>query len=599
MSKRVQKASAPNRRVKIAGIAAACVAVVLVVAFAAAAVTLLRGNDIYQGVKIGTVEVGGMSRREAEALVEAQYGGSAAAQDLVIKVGDKSFTLSAEECPVHYDTQRAVTRAYSYGRVGNIFRRVMDAWKARVGKGVVELPLLVDDATLRNQMGAIAQAVKVDYRPSGYTYENGELKVDKGAAGYGVDAGKLEETVRDHLMLGKTEAVEVPLGMEQPQPLDWEALAALVKSDIREPSLDLERDPSGNTILPGQPGCTLDVAAAKAAVEAAEGPVAIPLKKIQPQMTDEDFKALIFRDVLGTCTTSLATSSSSRTVNVKLAADFCNNTVLMPGDIFSYNTVVGPRTAERGFKEASVFVGSAVQNGLGGGICQTSSTLYMATVFADLEIIERRNHSRDVLYTPDGQDATVVWGNTDYRFRNNTEYPVRVRAAVTGSGKNKVVTVTIYGTQTVPGKEVKMETEILTWNPAKPKAEILDTSLAPGTRKESGVWYHGYTSQTYRVTYINGVEVSRVKEAYSKYTRYDGTVTIRYNPAVETPDPGAGGETVDPGTGTPGTENPGSGTENPGTGTENPGTGTENPGTGTENPGTGTENSGGGEPDPV
>jgi hypothetical protein len=270
----------------------------------------------------------------------------------------------------------------------------------------------------------------------------------------------------------------------------------------------------------------------------------------------------------------------------------------MPGDIFSYNTVVGPRTAERGFKEASVFVGSAVQNGLGGGICQTSSTLYMATVFADLEIIERRNHSRDVLYTPDGQDATVVWGNTDYRFRNNTEYPVRVRAAVTGSGKNKVITVTIYGTQTVPGKEVKMETEILTRNPAKPK-KILDTSLAPGTRKESGVWYHGYTSQTYRVTYINGVEVSRVKEAYSKYTRYDGTVTIRYNPAVETPDPGAGGETVDPGTGTPGTENPGTGTENPGGGTENPGSGTENPGTGTENPGSGTENPGTGEPDPV
>ncbi len=569
MSKRVQKASAPGKRGKIAGIAGACTAVVLVVAFAAAAVTLLRGNDIYQGVHVGAVDVGGMSRREAEAAVEAQYGGSAAAQDLTIKVGDKSFTLSADECPVHYDTQRAVTRAYAYGRTGNIFRRVAEAWKARSGKGVVELPLVVDDATLQKQMGAISQAVKVDYRPSGYTYENGDLQVDKGAAGYGVDAGKLAEAVRAHLMSGKTEPVEVALGIEQPQPLDWEALAALVKSEIREPGLDLARDPSGNTILPGQPGVTLDLAAAKAAVEAAEGPVSVPLVKTYPKMTDEEFKGLIFRDVLGTATTSLATSSSKRTVNVKLAADFCNNVVLMPGDIFSYNTVVGPRTAERGFKEASVFVGSSVQNGLGGGICQTSSTLYMATVFADLEIIERRNHSRDVLYTPDGQDATVVWGSTDYRFRNNTEYPVRIRTAVTGSGKNKVITVTIYGTQTVPGKEVKMETEILKWNKAKPKAEILDTSLAPGTTKESGVWYHGYTSQTYRVTYINGVEVSRVKEAYSKYTRYDGTVTIRYNPAVETPDPGTGGETVDPGTGdVPGGETPG-GTQTPGG--ENPG----------------------------
>ncbi len=589
------KAVANRKRQKVIGIAAAGMAAVLVVAFAVFSIWLLQDNNIYQGVHVGTVDVGGMSRRQAMDAVAAQYGGSAAGQDLVIKVGDKSFTLSASECPVRYDLERAVTAACQYGRDGNLFSRIAKVWKARSKGGSVGLPLNVDDVTLLKQMEAIAQAVKVDYRPSGYTYENGDLVVDKGAPGYGIDAADLTAAVRAHLVDGKIGPVEMALGMEQPKALDWDALAALVKSEVREPSLDLEKDPTGNTIRPGQPGRALDVTAAKAMVEASTGPVSVPILSTDPDMTDDQLRSMLFRDVLGTATTSLATSSTNRTTNVKLAADFCNNTVLMPGDVFSYNETVGPRTAERGFKKASVYVGTTVQDGLGGGICQTSSTLYMATVFADLEIVERRNHSRDVLYTPDGQDATVVWGSTDYRFRNNTEYPVRVQASVTGSGKNKVITVTIYGTQTVPGKEVKMETEVLKWNKAQPK-RVLDTSLAPGTEKQSGVWYHGYTSQTYRVTYINGVEVSRVAEAKSTYTRYDNTVTIRYNPAVETPDPDVptGGGTVDPGTGG-GTVDPGTGggTVDPGTGggTPDPGTGGEipDPGTGGETPDSGAD----------
>ena len=96
-------------------------------------------------------------------------------------------------------------------------------------------------------------------------------------AAIGIDAGRLAETVREHLMTGKTDAVEMTLGIEQPQPLDWEALAVLVKSEVREPGLDLERDPSGNTILPGQPGRTLDVVAAKALVDATDGMVTVPV----------------------------------------------------------------------------------------------------------------------------------------------------------------------------------------------------------------------------------------------------------------------------------------------------------------------------------
>lgn len=546
MSKQSNTAAAKKKkrrtRVRVGRIVVLFFGVLLVAALvggAAFVVDLLKGNDIYEGVHVGIVDVSGMNRRKAIDAVTAVYGGSAARQDLVIRIGDKNFTLSAEECPITYDLERSVTNACQYGRTGSIFTRIADVWRAKEEGAKVEMPVEVNDVTLLKQMEAISQSVKVDYRPSGYTYENGELLVDKGLAGYGVDATKLTEAVRSHLISGELGVVELALGIEQPLPLDWDAIAALVKTEIREPSLDLTRDPTGNTILPGQPGRSLDVEAAKAMVEAANGPIVVPVKSVAPLMSDAEYQSMIFRDILGTAYSTFNASNKDRTTNVKLAANFCNDTVLLPGQVFSYNDVVGPRTEERGFKKASVYVGDTVQNGLGGGICQVTSTLYLATLYSDLEIVERYNHSRDVPYVPDGLDATVVYGSKDFKFKNNGEFPIRIQMIV----RNNKLTVNVYGTQTVPGKQVKMEVVELSRDPAKLK-EVLDTSMAPGTYRISGSVYDGYKSQSYRVVYINGVEYSRTEEAISKYTRYDYTATKYYNPAPagpETPQPGTGG----------------------------------------------------------
>ena len=538
------KAVTTRSRGKIIGIVAVSLVVLLVAGAVGFSAWLLQGNGIYQGVHVGEVDVSGMSRRQALDAVTARYAGSAAQQDLAIKVGDQTFTLSAEECPVSYNVERAVTAACQYGHQGNIIRRIKDVWNARQKGACVELPLNLDETTLQKQMDAIAQAVKVDYRPSGYSFVDNTLTVDKGHVGYGIDATKLAGVVRDHLMAGKTEAVEVALGIEQPLALDWDAIAAVVKKDPQNPYLDLEKDPTGGTVVPGKVGYALDVTAVKAMVEASDGPVVLPVQTIQPEISNESFKNNLFRDLLGSASSTFSTSNKNRTTNVKLAAQFCNNVVLMPGDEFSYNTVVGPRTIERGFKEADIYVGSSVEKGLGGGICQVTSTIYLATLYADMEIVERSNHSRDVSYVPDGLDATVAWGSKDFRFKNNSEYPVRVQTTV----KNNRLTVEIYGTQTVPGKEIKMRVVELSRDPAVNKM-VLDTSLAPGTQKASSNVYDGFKTQSYRQVWINGVMVSETKEAYSSYKRYDYTTTIRYNPAVETPAPDAdapasGGDTT-------------------------------------------------------
>lgn len=125
-------------------------------------------------------------------------------------------------------------------------------------------------------------------------------------------------------------------------------------------------------------------------------------------------------------------SQANRNENMRLATVAINGTVLQPGEIFSYNNTVGPRTAARGFKMATIFVGGEKVPGLGGGICQISSTLYMATKKSGLQIVERYAHSLPVTYCSREDEATVSWGVLDYRFKNNLDIPVRIEAKMGG-----------------------------------------------------------------------------------------------------------------------------------------------------------------------
>ena len=125
-------------------------------------------------------------------------------------------------------------------------------------------------------------------------------------------------------------------------------------------------------------------------------------------------------------------SQYNRNENMRLATEAINGTVLEPGEVFSYNQTVGPRTAERGFKQATIFVGKEKVPGYGGGICQISSTLYMATKKTNLQIVERHAHSLPVTYCSRDDEATVSWGYLDYRFKNKLDIPVRIEASMGG-----------------------------------------------------------------------------------------------------------------------------------------------------------------------
>lgn len=155
-----------------------------------------------------------------------------------------------------------------------------------------------------------------------------------------------------------------------------------------------------------------------------------------------------FSDVLGSKTTYYNTSVTGRSTNIRLATEAIDGTVLQPGETFSLNGVVGRRTAAKGYQTAIIFQNGKQVEGLGGGVCQVSSTVYGAVLYADLQVTERSSHQFQVSYTPVSQDAAVYYGSQDFQFVNDTDNPIKIAA----SASNGSLTVTIYGTKTTEKK---------------------------------------------------------------------------------------------------------------------------------------------------
>ncbi|MBQ8003141.1 MAG: VanW family protein, partial [Clostridia bacterium] len=246
--------------------------------------------------------------------------------------------------------------------------------------------------------------------------------------------------------------------------------------------------------------------------------IACEVKK--PKHTKEELEAALFRDTLGKYTTNFSSSSANRASNIALATGSINGVILMPGDVFSFNGSVGERTVSRGYKTAGAYVAGETVDQVGGGICQVSSTLYNTVLLSNLQITERRSHQMTVSYVPMGRDATVNWGTTDFRFKNNTEYPVKIVGTI--SGRN--VAISIVGTETIDGKKVEIATstvsvlEPMVETVEDPEKEVGFTQTKNGSK--------GYVVDATRIVYSNGTEVSRESLVRSRYNPKKTVVTV-------------------------------------------------------------------------
>ena len=220
--------------------------------------------------------------------------------------------------------------------------------------------------------------------------------------------------------------------------------------------------------------------------------------------------------------TTETTKDKDRNTNIALSASALNGRVVMPGDTMSFNSSTGQRTGEKGYREAGAIAGGMLVDDTGGGVCQTSSTLFNAVVRADLEIVERSAHSWPSTYVAKGEDATVNWPSLDFVFRNNGQFPVFVVAWY----EDRKVTVEIYGQLLRDGMTVDLESKVT--REIKPDNDIkytLDPSLPVGTRKNGSKKRTGYVVDTYKVYRdASGAETSRKKLWTTTYRAYQDEI---------------------------------------------------------------------------
>lgn len=515
VAKKKKKSSKKGAKIAAVLIVLALVLAVVGACGAAAAYTFST-DTIFPGVTVAGVDLGGMTRVEAAKALEA-HGAEIGTGTINLDINGQIYEIDAAEVTKGIDVNDTAQAAYTYGHGSNPITNIKEALEAKFNGAEIEFAISVDQDALEARLDEIAKtALAVPVQPS-YEVVESNLIIKSGEVGVDFDRDALEREVVSHIGLMDYSPIEVEVKKMDPDPIDLEAIKLEIEC---EPAPAMVDKADGTTIIGGVTGVKMDLDAAKAIVgDGKEAVYTIPLEVIEPAVSAEELETLLFRDTLASTSTSLNAGNKPRTNNVRLACSFINGTILNPGEEFSYNGTVGQRTAARGFQSAGAYLNGRVVDEVGGGVCQPSSTLYMAVLRADLEVTERRNHSFTVAYTPLGEDATVSWGTQDFKFRNNTDYPIKIYAEQSGGQ----MSVKIVGTN-IDGKKVTTSREVLQTKPYETVYKN-DNTLEPGTTKVDQTGSTGYKVVTYKTVTVNG-ESTTVVANNSNYSTRNETILL-------------------------------------------------------------------------
>ena len=480
-------------------------------------------NAFYGNYTINGVDVGGMSVGQAAETLAAELPaqtitvsssqdpaseGWTDAPNATVTLGELGYT--AERCP-----EIAQSR-FAHQQSGGFFSRGGQFLSAVTSSSKNNVTLEErDEEVFRQGVAKLAQELSREPREGSHSVDGDLLSITKSANGRSVQTEVLAKALENAIEKTETEA-KVSFDQEKAPAITAQSVHDAMAGEMKNAGYDA----ATGTIIPEQVGADFDVAQAQKLLNDA-GPgetITIQADIQEPEVTAEVLQKVLFRDLLGEYTTHVS-GTAARINNVRLASAAFNGTVLNSGEVFSYNGVVGQRTTAKGYQGAPAYVNGDTVNEIGGGVCQPSSTLYYACLLANMEITERYAHRYIPAYITRGMDATVSWGGPDYKFTNNTAYPVKIVA----SYANNYLTVQLYGTKT-DDVTVKMTYETLSTTPFKTVTQE-DPTMAPGKQTVKVTPYTGYKVRTYRNLYDGtGKLISSEFEANSDYKSRDKVI---------------------------------------------------------------------------
>ena len=463
----------------------------------------MGNTKIIQGVKINNIDVAGLTKEEATSKIQESIN---LKNESTIKLVKDDFNneISIEQLEVNYNVEETVERAFLVGRSGNIFTNNFEILGSRNKGKNIELNIEFNNEKLNQVIDEINGEIPGAMKDNCYYIEDENLIVTKGTDGNSINKEELSKKVKENLVKISVvdEQIEIPVETVQVGAIDIEKIYNEIHTEAKDAYYT--KDPF--EIHPHVNGVdfAISMEEAKKIIEEDKEEYVIPLKITVPNITTDKLGSEAFPDMLSTFTTKYDGGNVNRTTNLRLAAGKINGTVIMPGETFSYNATVGQRTIAAGYKDAKIYQNGQVVDGLGGGICQISSTLYNSVVLANLDIVARKNHGFVTSYLGAGRDATVVYGATDFKFKNTRKYPVKIVASVS----NGIAKVSIFGIKEETEYKIDIQasvTETIPYN----TTYIDDDTLPEGTEVVEQKGQNGCKSVAYKVMSLNGSVVSR------------------------------------------------------------------------------------------
>lgn len=439
-----------------------CLGIILVavVSWMAAKGNFGANDRFCEGVTVGGIDVGGLTKSEGQKKV-MEYVEAVNARQITILIDENKVSAKASALGFSCksaEAKKVSEKAYQLGKTGNIFSRFQKLSKEDKEEGIFELDYQVNEKKLKRFLKEHCTQFDVKAK-------NAKLKLKNG--------------------------VFIATKSRQGRELQLEESVAVVSHDLLK---KVDKEP-------------LEISAVVSVTE--------------PEYTKKQVEKC--KDLIGSYSTSYATSTSARATNVKTAAKYIDGTVIYPGKIFSVIKTIKDRTEENGYMPASEYSSGKVVEGIGGGVCQVSTTLYNAVINAELEIVERSPHSMVVSYVDVSRDAAISGDYKDFKFKNNTDVPVYIAAVADGA----TLSFRIYGEETrEANRKIKFKSEILeTIQPGEP-VETVDATKPESYRDVTQSAHVGYKARLWKIVYVDGKRTDKILVNTSSYGAEPEYITV-------------------------------------------------------------------------
>ena len=493
-----------------------CVFAIILITFLWISIKNNLNKNIIKGIKVDNVDLSNMSLEEGRDKLN-NYINTRLNNNIKFNYEEYNVEVNPLDIGITYNVEEAINEAYNVGRNENIFCNNFNVIKTNIKGKKIDLKTTINEEKFNSFIKEINGNLSNGVQQPSYYIEKNDLIITAGKEGISVNEEEFKKIILEKINteVNNEEKVTIPVKIIKPNDIDIDNIYKEVHKEAQDAYIT--KDPF--EIHPHVEGVefSISIDEVKTMLQEKQEKYTIPLKITKPKVTTDSLGDEAFPNRLATYSTKYSTADVNRTTNIKISVNKINGVVLLPGEEFSYNKVLGPRTPQAGYKLGAAYIGGKVVSDYGGGVCQTSSTLYNAVLLSNLEITSRTSHYFAAAYVPVSRDATVYLPSFDFKFKNNRKYPIKIKAYTS----NGVIKVEIFGTAEGSDYEVELQSYVTSYIPYNTEYKD-DNTLPEGKEVVEQAGTNGIRSEAYKILKKDGKVISKTllsRDTYSTKAR--------------------------------------------------------------------------------